>query len=193
MSLATDIVGTQPVRSPRATLEQVLNAPPDKVAEIIYGELHVMTRPSTVHGWAFCGLYEEVCIPYKFDEDKGGWKFLPEPVLKLSENILLPDIAGWYEPQGLIGLSVNVVTDVPDWVCEILSPSTRHLDLGSKRDIYAKHGVGHLWLVDPQSQSVEAFEHKDGDFVSVGSVSEKGSVSLPPFEGVSFPLSLLWA
>ncbi len=131
-------------------------------------------------------------MPYEYDEDKGGWNFLPEPVLQLSENILVPDIAGWYEPQGLIGLSVNVVSDVPDWVCEVLSPSTRHLDIGSKRDIYAKQGVGHLWLVDPQSRNVEAFEHKNGDFVSAGSVSEEGPVSLPPFEAVSFPLKFLW-
>ncbi len=44
----------------------------------------------------------------------------------------------------------------PDWVCEILSPSTRKLDLHGKRPVYPREGVGHLWLVDPTDRTLEA-------------------------------------
>ena len=39
----------------------------------------------------------------------------------------------------------------PNWVCEVLSPATRARDRGAKRDLYGAHGVGHLWLVDPET------------------------------------------
>ncbi len=133
-----------------------------------------------------------VASPYEYNEDKEDWKFLPRPTLQFSEDLLIPNIAGWREPWEPDDWSACIVSDVPDWLCEILSPSTRPLVLGPKRGIYAKHGVGHLWLIDSQSRSVEAFEQKDGEFVSVGSVSNQGLVSLPPFDAVSFPLRFLW-
>ena len=49
-------------------------------------------------------------------------------------------------------------TLVPDWVCEVLSPSTRNLDLGAKRAKYAREGVKFLWFVDPIERSLEAFQ-----------------------------------
>ncbi len=54
------------------------------------------------------------------------------------------------------------VTLAPDWVCEVLSASTRRLDLHGKRPIYAREGVPHLWLVDPADRALDAFELRDG-------------------------------
>ena len=45
----------------------------------------------------------------------------------------------------------------PDWACDILSPSTRRIDLTSKRRIYGPAGVAHLWFVDPSARTLEAF------------------------------------
>ncbi|HEY4119509.1 MAG TPA: Uma2 family endonuclease [Byssovorax sp.] len=44
---------------------------------------------------------------------------------------------------------VPFFTLAPDWVCEILSPSTEKHDRGKKMRHYAKAGIGHLWLVHP--------------------------------------------
>ncbi len=83
-------------------------------------------------------------------------------------------------------------TIAPDWVCEVLSPSTRNLDLGGKRQIYAREGVKHLWFVEPVGRSLQAFELQAEDWVALASVHEAETVSLPPFDDIGFPLDALW-
>ena len=55
----------------------------------------------------------------------------------------------------------------PDWVCEVLSASTRKVDLQEKRPAYAREGVAHLWLIDPIDRTLEAFELRDGEWVLI--------------------------
>ena len=57
------------------------------------------------------------------------------------------------------------ISSAPDWVCEILSPSTERYDRGDKRIIYAEAGVGHLWHVDPVLRMLEVFELRDGKWL----------------------------
>ncbi len=83
-------------------------------------------------------------------------------------------------------------TLVPDWVCEVLSPSTRKLDLGGKRAVYAREGVSYLWLADPIVQSLEAFELRGTQWVLIDTLFDDATVSLPPFEAISFNLGDLW-
>ena len=83
-------------------------------------------------------------------------------------------------------------TLVPDWVCEVLSPSTRKLDLAGKRAVYAREGVSFLWLVDPDARSLEAFKLCGIQWVLIGTLFDNAPVSLPPFEAISFNLGDLW-
>ncbi|HVH01861.1 MAG TPA: Uma2 family endonuclease [Amaricoccus sp.] len=81
----------------------------------------------------------------------------------------------------------------PDWVCEILSPSTRRFDLTDKRAVYAVHGACHLWLLDPVGETLEAFALREGAWLLLGTAAGDGEVRLPPFEAVGFSLSTLWS
>ena len=122
----------------------------------------------------------------------GGWWIIDEPELHLGEDILVPDLAGWRR-ETLPSLPNAAFFELaPDWVCEVLSPSTRQLDLTDKRDIYAREGVSHLWFVDPDARTLEAFELKDKHWVLTASLADDSPVSLPPFDAISFPLSALW-
>ena len=80
----------------------------------------------------------------------------------------------------------------PDWVCEVLSPSTRAIDTGAKRSIYAREGVSHLWFVDPETRTLEAFELREGFWVVLDILTGDSMVSLPPFDAISFSLGDLW-
>ena len=87
-----------------------------------------------------------------FDDDiggPGGWWIIFEPELHLSEDILVPDLAGWRRERMPEYPESAYATLAPDWICEVLSNSTRRLDLHEKRPIYAREGVPDLWLVDP--------------------------------------------
>ena len=83
-------------------------------------------------------------------------------------------------------------TIAPDWVCEVLSPSTRRIDLGDKREIYAREGVRNLWFVEPNAKTLETFELREGQWVLLATLADDDPVSLPPFDAITFPLDALW-
>ena len=72
---------------------------------------------------------------------------------------------------------INDMTLAPDWVCEVLSESTRRHDLHEKRPIYAREGVPYLWLVDPADRTLEAFELHDGQWLLIASAKDDEPVS----------------
>ena len=110
----------------------------------------------------------------------GGWWIIFEPELHLGEAILVPDLAGWRRERMPDYPDTAFVSLPPDWVCEVLSASTRRLDLQEKRPVYAREGVGHLWLVDPADRTLEAFELHDGQWLLIASAKDDDPVSIRP-------------
>lgn len=176
-----------------ATYADVLAAPADVVAELIEGALVTQPRPSPRHGLAASSLGGELMGPFqKGQGGPGGWIFIDEPELHLDGDVVVPDIAGWRTERLHVLPETPYFTLPPDWVCEVLSPSTEDWDRGAKRRIYASAGVAHLWLVDPRVKLIEAFALTGGQWLLVGTVSGPEDVRLAPFEAVCFPLSVLW-
>ncbi len=168
--------------------------PPHKVAEVIAGTLHMKPRPASTHARASTGLGAKITTPYDHgDGGPGGWWIVFEPELHLGEDILVPDLAGWRRERMPDYPNVAYFALVPDWVCEVLSPSTRALDQGKKRAIDAREGVAHLWFVDPDARTLEAFELREGQLVLLETLTGNDSVSLPPFGVTSFNLGALWS
>ena len=178
---------------PRATYQDVLDAPPHRVAEVVDGVLHTSPRPALPHARASSSLGFKIGGPFDYDAGgPGGWWIIDEPELHLGEDILVPDLAGWRRERMPDFPDAAYSTLPPDWVCEVLSPSTRKLDLHAKRPVYAREGVAHLWLVDPVDRTLEAFELRDGEWVLIGTAKDDDPVQVRPFEAVSFSLGDLW-
>jgi Uma2 family endonuclease len=136
----------------RATYDDVLNAPPTMVAEIIDGVLSTMPRPASSHAQAAMTLGEELGPPFKRGKGgPGGWVILTEPELHLGvePDVLVPDLAGWRRERMPVMPEVAFFTLAPDWVCEVLSPSTQRHDRHGKMPVYQRERVAHVWLVDP--------------------------------------------
>ncbi|MXX87632.1 MAG: Uma2 family endonuclease [Boseongicola sp. SB0677_bin_26] len=177
----------------RATYQDVLDTPPHMVAEVISGTLHTHPRPASRHVWASSGLGMKIGSPFNYGDDgPGGWWIIDEPELHLGEDIVVPDLAGWRRETMPEYPDTAYFTIATDWVCEVLSPSTRRLDQGEKRDLYAREGVRHLWFVDPDARTLEAFELRDGHWLLLATLAGSASVSLPPFDAIAFPLDALW-
>jgi Uma2 family endonuclease len=176
-----------------ATYQDVRDAPPHMVAEIVRGALHLQPRPAAPHARASSMLGVEIGGP--FDRGRGGpggWWIVDEPELHLGQDVLVPDLAGWRRERMPRFPRTAFFTLAPDWVCEVLPPRTRQIDLGPKRDIYGEHGVGHLWLVDPDARTLEAFARRDGAWVLLGTLTGEAEVRMAPFEAAAFPLGALW-
>ena len=177
----------------RATYADLEAAPEHLVAELIGGELVTHPRPRPRHGIATAELSAE--LGPKFGRGRngpGGWLFIDEPQLALGEDVVVPDLAGWRLPRATFDIDEVNVEVAPDWVCEVLSPSTEHYDRGAKRWIYANAGIAHLWLLDPRAKLLEAFQLTGGKWLLLGAVTHADDVSLPPFDAISFPLANLF-
>ena len=100
----------------------------------------------------------------------------------------MPDLPGWRRERMPDYPDAAYFTLAPDWVCEVLSPSTRKLDLHGKRPIYAREGVEHLWLVDPADRTLDALELREGQWVLIAGAKDADPVCIRPFDAVTFNL-----
>jgi Uma2 family endonuclease len=177
-----------------ATYEDVFDLPETLVGEIINGRLVTHPRPAPKHARTYSSLGGELWNP--FDRGRngpGGWWILDEPEIHIGGDILVPDIAGWRRER-MTKLPKTAWFDLaPDWLCEILSPSTARVDRVEKLPIYARWGVKNVWLIDPDLRTLEAFENVDGRWLLVATLKDDDAVSLSPFDAISFSLAGLWA
>ncbi|MXY52219.1 MAG: Uma2 family endonuclease [Gammaproteobacteria bacterium] len=176
----------------RAGYQDVMEAPTNHVAEVV-GVLYTNPRPPPLQALAKSSLGANLSSWFQFGRGgPGGWWILDEPELHLGEDIVVPDSAGWRRKRMPEYLGVAFLTLAPDWICEVLSPSTRRLDLNGKSPIYAREGIRHLWFVDPADRTMEAFELRKGQWVLIGTAKEDAPVCIPPFDAITFSLADLW-
>ena len=183
---------SQPVAR-EATYADLEAVPEPLVAEIIDGVLEIHPRPGPIHAFAATGLTGELAGPFQRGRGgPGGWVFSAEPELHLGQHVVVPDMAGWRKDR-LPELPTTAFVDVePDWVCEILSPSTARLGRGAKRRVYAEAGVEHLWLLDPAARELEAFSLVGRRWMLSATVQAGELVQAAPFHTVAFPLDALF-
>ncbi len=173
--------------------EDLLQVPDNLVAEIVGGQLHASPRPAPKHARAASSLGIEVGAPYdKGRGGPGGWWILDEPELHLGPDVLVPDLAGWRRERMPELPETAWFEMAPDWICEILSPSTQRLDRAEKMPRYAEQGVQWLWLIDPDIRTLEAYELRQGRWTLLTVLDEDKPVSVVPFDATEFPLSALW-
>lgn len=177
-----------------ASYADVQAAPAGQLAQVIDGDLHLSPRPSGRHALVASVLGEELGPPFRRGRGgPGGWLLLDEPELHLESDILVPDLAGWRrERLPSIG-DEAYFTLPPDWVCEVLSPSTERLDRSQKLRIYARAGVPHAWLVNPQQHTLEVLRRTDAGWLTLGVYSEQERVHAEPFDAIELDLGLLWS
>jgi Uma2 family endonuclease len=177
-----------------ATYEDLVALPDNMVAEIVGGELHASPRPAPRHARAEGAIGALIGPPFDFGRGgPGGWWILPEPELHLGADVLVPDYAGWRRTR-MPSVPVTAYFPLaPDWVCEIISPSTAALDRARKVGIYAREQVGHAWLIDPIARTLEVLRLEAGRWVIVSTHSGDVTVRAEPFAEIEIALADLWA
>lgn len=177
-----------------ATYQDVLDAPPHRVAEVVAGELYLHPRPAKPHAAAATALGEELGPPFKRGRGgPGGWIILDEPELHVGDDIVVPDLAGWrIERMPEMTDEEPYFTLPPDWVCEVLSPGTAKLDRTAKLAIYARESVLFAWLVDPLLRALETLRLEGGKWSMQGTFSDEAHVRAEPFDAIELELGALW-
>jgi Uma2 family endonuclease len=176
-----------------ATYADVQALPSNMVGEILYGTLSAHPRPSPQHARSSGELHVELSSPFgRGRGGPGGWVFLPEPELHLGDHVIVPDIAGWRREHLPKLPDTAWIETPPDWVCEVLSPSTQQADRTDKLAIYATYAVGHCWYVDPISRTLEVFALTGDKWLLAATFKDADPVAAPPFEVHTFALNVLW-
>lgn len=184
---------TQPAKK-KATYDDLYSIPENAVGEIIDGELLVAPRPSRKHTYAASYLDKEIGYPYQFGRGRGpgGWIIIVEPEIALGENILVPDLAGWKREKFPLSEETNWISATPDWVCEVLSPRTVRTDRTRKMKLYGQYGVSHVWLLDPEGETLEVFRLELGCWVLLEVFGGNDMVCVEPFEAIEINLADIW-
>lgn len=178
----------------RATYSDLLGVAENLVAEIIDGELTTSPRPAAAHAHAASNLGGELYGPFgRGKNGPGGWIILDEPELHLHGDVLVPDLAGWRRERMPELPEVAAFELAPDWVCEVLSPSTVARDRADKVPIYLRERIAFVWLVDPGNQTLEAFRLDGSAYRLLGTWRANASVKVEPFDSFELDLSALWA
>jgi Uma2 family endonuclease len=107
-------------------------------------------------------------------------------------EVFVPDLAGWRRDRMPDIPQDQRFEIVPDWICEVLSPSTASKDRAVKMPLYARYGVQYVWLVDPLEKILEVFKLTNGTWLEAGSYRQDEIVSAVPFDEISISLSDLW-
>ncbi len=177
-----------------ATYDDLLALPEEVRAEVLGGEL--VTQPSGLpeHGRLQAGLGRFLGGPFDFDDGgPGGWWIVAEIDVRFGpHDITRPDVAGWRRERLASPWGKRPIDVVPDWICEILSPSSITRDRVYKQRLYARHGVPFYWLIDPAARTLEALALEGGRWVVVGAHDATAVVRVPPFDAVELPLGRLF-
>ena len=178
-----------------ATYQDVLDAPRDMVAELIEGALHLQPRPASPHARASIGswAYGSAARSTAVRRGPGAGGSSTSPSCTSARTCSFPiSRAG-------VASGCRAYPDVPwfdlapDWVCEVLSPSTRRIDLTDQAPhLRAPPASATSGSSIPSARTLEAFALRDGAWTLVAALKDDEEVRVPPFDAIAFPLSVLW-
>ncbi len=177
-----------------ATYADLEALPSHQVGEIVNGTLYASPRPAPPHARSASRLGSK--LGRYFDDDDGvpgGWVLLYEPELHLGDDVVVPDFGGWRrERMPEMPVDKAYFTLAPDWVCEVLSPSTEPLDRGEKLAVYRDARVSHVWLVNPLVKTLEVLRFDGGTYRVLPVFSGDAKVRAEPFDAIELELAALW-
>jgi Uma2 family endonuclease len=177
-----------------ATYDDLREIPDSFVAEMFDGDLYATPRPSVRHTHAASVLGAELAGPFHRGRNgPGGWVIWDEPELHFQNDVLVPDLAGRRRTRLPEVPDAAFMTLAPDWICEVLSPSTEMLDRNKKLRIYARELVQHAWLLDPLRRTLEVLVLQAGAWAPLVAHEGDRKVRAPPFDAIELELDALWS
>ncbi|MBZ4417322.1 Uma2 family endonuclease [Myxococcus sp. RHSTA-1-4] len=176
-----------------ATYEDIEALPVGWVGEIIEDELYAFPRPASPHLRVASRLGALLAMRFEMAQGgPGGWWFFDEPELHFGRNVVVPDLAGWRRERVPEPPNAPWLTIAPDWLCEVLSPSTWSVDVQRKMPLYHREGVEHAWIIDPAQRTLEIYRRGTYGWIRAELYGGDDIVRVEPFDAIPLDLGLLW-
>lgn len=172
-----------------ATYDDLVAAPSNLIAEILNGRLYGSPRPlprlSTV-----ASTLNVIVGSATWDR----WWLLWKAEIHLREDVLVPDLSAWRRDRVPNIPDAPWMSLAPDWACEVMvSPSEEQIDRVVKLPIYAREGVACVWLVKPQTRTLEVYRLNGTNWTLVVAHGGDGMIRVEPFDELEWDLGRLWA
>lgn len=176
-----------------ATYADIEQLPVGWVGEILADELYASPRPASPHLRVASRLGALLTMRFEMAQGgPGGWWFFDEPELHFGGDVVVPDLAGWRRERVPEPPDAPWLTVAPDWVCEVLSPSTWPVDRYRKMPLYHREGLGHAWIIDPVLRTLEVYRRGRNGWTRTGLHEGPVTVRAEPFEALALDLEQLW-
>jgi len=158
--------------------------------EILDGELYVAPAPATNHQIALGNLHR-ILSNHVLAHQMGRLLLAPTDLILTSTTVVQPDLIFiGTDRSGIV--TERGVEGAPTLVIEILSPTTQHTDRQIKAQLYAKYGVPHYWLLDPDQRVLETYELSGGQYNLFTKAHNVDVFISSVFPGLSIQISDLW-
>lgn len=185
----------QPARR-LATYADLQALPEDARVEILDGELVARAGALPRHSHVQGELARRIGGPFNGDGEHGGpggwWILLEVEVALSAHQIVRPDVAGWRRERLPDPWDMRPITVVPDWICEVLSPSNAARDRVKKLRLYAQVGVSFYWMIDPAERTLEALRLGESGWVSFSAYDDESAARIAPFDAVELEVGRLF-
>lgn len=144
------------------TSEDYWDLPEGRRAELIDGRFYDMAPPNRMHQELVYQISR--VIGNYIADSKGDCKVYPAP---FAVN-LNKDDRTWVEPDISVICDRDKLSDrgcegAPDWIIEVVSPSTARMDYSVKLFKYRTAGVREYWIVNPMKRTVQTYTFENGD------------------------------
>lgn len=200
MPAAVQMVGLAPTEMslpPKlAMYADLLALPGDLRAEVLSGQIVTTPAPLPRHSHVQGSARHFIGGPFQDDDGRGGpggwWIFVEVDIALGPHDIVRPDLAGWRRERLQRPGSLRPIEVAPDWTCEVLSPATAARDRVHKRHLYARAGVPHYCLIDPEARVLDALALRDGAWLEAGVYGDESTARIPPFEAIELEVGRLF-
>lgn len=171
------------------TIDDIYNLPEGERAELINGQIYYMAPPSTAHQRTLSFLHLE--IGNHIRNNDGSCEVFPAPFAvflqaedeKSNTNYLEPDISVICDKDKVNSKGCN---GAPDWIIEIVSPSSKSMDYYTKLSLYREAGVREYWIVDPLRQIILVYDMEHGDSPVIHFFNDSIPVRIYPGFSIDF-------
>jgi Uma2 family endonuclease len=164
----------------------------DERQEVVRGELVQKASPSFEHG-DVQGTIFGLLLRFRGlggAAKPGGWWLSQDVEIELAPHeVYLPDLAGWRIERVAERPLGRPVRMAPDWVCEVISPSTMARDLGHKLETYHRAGVGHYWVAHPVEHYLHVYRRQDAGYVLVLAAVAGDIARIEPFATIELDMN----
>lgn len=150
--------------------------------QLVEGDLYMSPAPNRFHQIVSRNL-EFLLMKYLEANPIGELYHAPFEVYLSENDVFQPDLV--FVKQDHYDILTDAgVEGTPDFIVEILPPSNAYLDKTAKLRVYARTGVGELWLVDPKARSVQVFSLQQDAERPLATYLEGDTWTSPHFPGL---------